>query len=1484
VSLETDGQTRREPANRVVWFEAEDRVVQEVRNMVGAEVADVQRAPQDAIEDRPTYFFITYALADAALKGILLGKLSSLLHVSSARVELWPEGEVPATENWEERIQTVVKACDFGILLGSPEFFGNPFITKERLTQLLKEKLVLPVALKRLLVDGSMNLKGLGAPQFFFDRGGKSFAERATDSARDDFVLQLYQQISSRLAEGAGGEVLATQRQPGFEVHLRTFVGEFDEERFVHTEGVAATMSKGLESAPEIDARQRADALVFLDEWLREGKQPYCALLGEYGMGKTTTCKALAKELLERRDKGEEVLLPIYLDLRYVGESARRDLELEEILELILKHSWKSGPGHTRLTARELIALVESEGALVIWDGLDEVLVHLETHAGQMFTRQLFRILPPTEKGRPSKGKLLISCRTHYFRTLRDQQTHFRAEDRDNLRADDYRAPFVLLPFTPEQIKQYVKNTLPDENPDRVMEALGAVHNLKEMAERPYTLSLIAEQFAQIEQWKAEGRRVTGLTLYRHMVRSWLERDTGKHQLTPDHKQALMEHFAAALWRSGERFWSVENLEQWLIDFLEARPGLAAHYQTKGRELLKEDLRTATFLVREGDDRFRFAHTSLQEFFLSGYLRRALVEGNPEAWDLPPASPETLDFLGQWLEDGRDQPSAAAPMRTLGALRDGYRSRASELAFSYFLLAHRRRYPAPSAAGFQLPGANLTRWEIAGEASPLVLDGANFKGAKLWNSRWLNCNLGRATFDGADGYRAEFLQCHMTESGWRQAKLEATRFRDCALAKAVFNEAACTQTQFLRCDTATAQGLPDGRPQAVYALGDGIAVAREVVTTGQAPRVMPASGHYEAVLSCAWSPDGSRIVSASRDKTLRIWDGFTGACLGTLVGHSGSVNSCAWSPDGRSIVSASDDRTLRIWDARSGTLTKTLSGHENNVSRCAWSRDGKRIVSASLDGTLRIWEIDSEAPAVAMHAPLGLESCDWSPDGNRIVAGSSHGTLVIKDAFSGDERATMTGHEGAAWGCSWSNQGDRIASSSMDKTLRIWDAASGAALMVLDEHEGAVSSCVWSNDDSRIASCSLDKTLRVWDARTGELLVNCTGLHAMRCCAWSPDNRRLVSASDEGKLVAWDSDTGEALGDFGGRTDSVLACSWSPDASCIVSATDENALHFWDVSCDALAAVTRRHTAARGCVWSPDGSLVLSACSDHTVRLSRARSGETLGVFVGHQEAVNGCAWSPDGGRFVSASDDRTMRLWDVQSRAMLTVFVGHQDLILGCSWSPDGTSIVSASKDNTVRTWDARSGQARITLFGHNNPVSSCAWSPNGEQIVSASYDKTLRIWSCHSGEVKAILAGHTSYVLGCAWSPDGTRLISASADKTLRIWNSHSGRVLATLVGHEGGVTSCAWSKDGSRVVSASADGTLRLWNALNYVEVAALYTFKTPDGQGTWAAIDHPNNKILACGEEAWRCLGWVVRDPDRGLEWLPAETFGPLPVHR
>ena len=115
------------------------------------------------------------------------------------------------------------------------------------------------------------------------------------------------------------------------------------------------------------------------------------------------------------------------------------------------------------------------------------------------------------------------------------------------------------------------------------------------------------------------------------------------------------------------------------------------------------------------------------------------------------------------------------------------------------------------------------------------------------------------------------------------------------------------------------------------------------------------AGHTGQVMNAAFSPDGTRIVTAG-DNTARVWDA-SGNELTVLAGHTSRVNNAALNSYGTRIVTVSDD-TARVWDARSGKELAILKGHKGNIVSAAFSPDGTRIVTASYeDNTVRLWEI-----------------------------------------------------------------------------------------------------------------------------------------------------------------------------------------------------------------------------------------------------------------------------------------------------------------------------------------------------------------------------------------------------------------------------------------------------------------------------------------------------------------------------------------------
>jgi tricorn protease-like protein len=240
---------------------------------------------------------------------------------------------------------------------------------------------------------------------------------------------------------------------------------------------------------------------------------------------------------------------------------------------------------------------------------------------------------------------------------------------------------------------------------------------------------------------------------------------------------------------------------------------------------------------------------------------------------------------------------------------------------------------------------------------------------------------------------------------------------------------------------------PDGK---LLAIAGGQPSAKgdlRIYQTSDWKLVATLGGHQDSVFSVAFSPDGTRLASASFDKTVKIWSTAGFKLERTLTHHSDFVYCVAFSPDGQWLASASKDRSVKLIDVATGKNKFTFGGMEQDVLAVAVSPDGRSAVSAGLEPGLHWWDTRT---------------------GNRIRVQNGHAIAVNEICFS--------------------NDGRQVVSAGSDQTIRVWDGVSGALQRTISVGS-VVYAVALSSDGKRIASGSFDGRVCLWDLATGRQLV-----------------------------------------------------------------------------------------------------------------------------------------------------------------------------------------------------------------------------------------------------------------------------------------------------------------------------------------------------------------------------------------------------------
>jgi WD40 repeat protein len=604
---------------------------------------------------------------------------------------------------------------------------------------------------------------------------------------------------------------------------------------------------------------------------------------------------------------------------------------------------------------------------------------------------------------------------------------------------------------------------------------------------------------------------------------------------------------------------------------------------------------------------------------------------------------------------------------------------------------------------------------------------------------------------------------------------------------------------------------------AAYAISPTVQARSSLLDASATPSMARLEDSTASLKSVSVSPDGTLMIAAAADGSLRLWNIASPAhpvALATLEpARAGDpAQAAAFGADG-TLIAAGDGTSVQLWQVSAGgsaSPVAALAGPGGAVGAVAVSSTGL-LAAGTADGKVRLWQVSNPAAPKA----VGTTSSSGAPvsevafgsQGSVLAAGTSGGSVVLwhVTGSSGPVPYPRMPLSAAGGVTGLTFNGATLAAAGGDQ-VRLWTVRAGSgkkdkgAAATGDGNLGfAATALALSPDGKTLAAGTADGT-QVWDLATRTLTASVAQSKPVTTVSW--DTAQRVAAGTEAGTVALIALPSPVL--LAGNSPASVA--YSPDGGLMV--VGGTSVQLWD-------------TASRVTAAAFSGSAgVAVALSDGSVQLL---DGKTL---------------KPEAKAFP------------VTSQPGAAVSVG---------FSSSGTLLATGAADGTVRLYDvsdpAKPHRA-ATADGVSGAVSAVALSPDGATLAAAVAGGSVQLWQAAgqsltaAGTVTGVASGGTSVL---AFSADSKTLAVGASGNGVRLWNVASAsqpRALGTLA--TGSARSAAFSGDSGTLAVGDADGSVWLWNVASPAQPALTATLTDASGDVTGVAFS-PSGSQLAAGDE-------------------------------
>lgn len=627
--------------------------------------------------------------------------------------------------------------------------------------------------------------------------------------------------------------------------------------------------------------------------------------------------------------------------------------------------------------------------------------------------------------------------------------------------------------------------------------------------------------------------------------------------------------------------------------------------------------------------------------------------------------------------------------------------------------------------------------------------------------------------------------------------------------------------------------------------------------------IVPPMLHEGAVTSAVWSPDETRVLTASGgitrpDNSARMWDASTGAQIGATMQHTGSVVEAFYIDDGARVVTRSWDGAVRLWNGTTGEpygngvshvrqspqgvvpdIWARMTGGSANVSVVDAAR--KRLMTSGSDGIVRIWDLGTGQPATPpMLHPVAVNYAAFVADGQRVVTLDEANTVRVWDTASGRN----IGRE-IRGDVQWAVSPDGSTVATFWKgPINLWDLRVDKPPLVTMPSESIVQGALAVHGGDRVLTWTREGVIRIWSAATSKLVIDpIRNDGPIWKIELAPDGQRFLVIGDVAQQ--WDLSTARKVGPAMGMDAGLEGARYADEGRRILTWAS-GATRLWDAESGNQIGVEMRQgvpdvmfqmqdlpipfsndpSAKRGAVLSPDGAHVLTWSADKAARLWDAKTGAPVGAPMPQKTNAIGAVYSHDGSVIVTwggVGGDFTAHVWQGSDGAPTGVTLTHDSYIRGALFSNDDRWIITWSNDRSVRIWDVATGKpvAPPMAFagGETDFVGGVRLFPDGKRLMTWDSNGAVRLWDIGAGRQigEAMQAPGRGAVISAELSPNGAYLLTAhGSDRglpTVHVWDFTTHRPVGDFGIGMGVVNGASWLDDG-RILTWGENKSAEIW----------------------------------------------------------------------